>query len=80
MKLRVLLSIVFLGTALPFAWPQGKGGQGGKGQSSGQLQGQQGRSGSAEKGYGGIERERDRIQVSKQQRDQLTDCDRSAPD
>ncbi len=78
MKLRLIMTIVILCTGLPFAWPQGKGGQGGRGQQSGQSQGQQRSPGGSERGYGDIERERDRIHVSQKQRDQLRTCDRSA--
>ena len=72
--------IALLCTALPLAFPQGRGRQGGGGQSSGQGQGQgqQGRSGGSDGGYGNTDRERDRVHVSRQQRDQVKSCDRSA--
>ncbi len=78
MKLRLIALVVILSTALPFAWSQGKGGQGGRSQQSGQSQGQQRGPSGSERGYGATDRERDRVQVSQQQRDQLRTCDRSA--
>ena len=80
MRTRTVFMIALLCTALPLAFPQGRGGQGGGGQSSGQGQGQgqQGRSGGSDGGYGNTDRERDRVHVSQQQRDQVKSCDRSA--
>jgi len=78
MRLRTVIVIAFLCAALPLAFPQGRGGQRGGGQSSGQGQGQQGRPGGSDRGFGNTDRERDRVNVSPQQRDQVKNCDRSA--
>lgn len=78
MRTRTVILIALICTALPLAFPQGKGGQRIGGRGSGQGQGQQGRSGSSDRGYGNTERERDRARVSRQQRDQVKNCDRSA--
>ncbi len=78
MKFKLIIPVVILSTALPYAWSQGKGGQGGRSQQSGQPQGQQRGPSGSERSYGTIERERDRVLVSHQQRDQLRTCDRSA--
>lgn len=78
MRARTVILVALLSTALPLAFPQGRGGQRGGGQGSGQGQGRQGRSGGPDTGYGKTDRERDRVHVSQQQRDQVKNCDRSA--
>ncbi len=78
MRLGTVVVIALLCAASTPAFPQGSGGQKGKAQSSGQGQGQQGRGEGSGRGYGSTDRERDRIHVSRQQHDQMANCDRSA--
>jgi hypothetical protein len=80
MRARTVILIALLCTALPLAFPQGRGGQkgGSQGSGQGQGQGQQGRSAGSDRGYGNTDRERDRVHASQQQRDQVKNCDRSA--